>query len=188
MTNQADAQIEHQPTLLTVCKLLLDADRLKILGVLAQEACSAETLAAKVGGDRLRLHLYKLTQAGLVNVQLEQGVEWFQLDDQQILSLKKIFFAHPTPPEPQSEQEKELAKFIKQEQLIQLPVNPTQLRRVLAWLADKFQPGVAYQEREVNEWLKGHQPDHVTLRRLLIDHQFLTRNHGIYQRTISQSP
>jgi len=55
----------------------------------------------------------------------------------------------------------------------------------LIWLVEKFQPGVAYPEKAVNELLQGHAIDHVTLRRLLIDHGLIVRTAGIYQRPVS---
>ena len=134
----------------------------------------------------MKLHLHKLEEAGLVNKRSEQGVECYQLASKQILQFKKLLFARPTANEAQSPDEKDLAKFIKEGQLLQLPVQPAKLRLVLGWLADKFQPDVEYPEREVNELLKGHVIDHVTLRRLLIDHGLLVRQAGIYQRKVNE--
>jgi ADP-ribosyl-[dinitrogen reductase] hydrolase len=53
---------------------------------------------------------------------------------------------------------------------------------VLAWVARLIQPGVAYQEAEINDLLRGHEIDHVTLRRYLVDYGFLTRAAGVYRR------
>ena len=188
--SQPLAEPERQATLLNLSKVLLDEDRLKILGLLAQQPCSAETLAAQAAVERVKLHLHKLAEVGLVSKRAEQGGEVYQLDSQQILKLKKLLFARAEPVEFQSPDEKDLAKFIKHEQIVQLPTHPVKLRLVLAWLAAKFQPGVEYPERAVNELLKGHTGDpvtldHVTLRRLLIDHGLLVRQAGIYQRKVS---
>ncbi len=184
--NQVMAQAERQVILLDVCKLLLDEDRLKILGLLAQQPCGAETLATQLDMARVKLHLHKLEAAGLVNQCREQGVQSYQLDSKRILHLKKLLFARPEASEALSPTEKELAKFIKQGQITHLPAPLAKLLLVLGWLADKFQPGVEYPEREVNERLKGHAEDHATLRRLLIDHGLLVRQAGIYQRKVSE--
>jgi ADP-ribosyl-[dinitrogen reductase] hydrolase len=48
-------------------------------------------------------------------------------------------------------------------------------------VARPFQPGVEYREAEVNNLLRGHEIDHVTLRRYLVDYGFLTRSAGIYR-------
>ena len=52
------------------------------------------------------------------------------------------------------------------------------------WVARPFQPGVEYREAEVNNLLRGHEIDHVTLRRYLVDYGFLTRSAGILREAI----
>jgi hypothetical protein len=185
VVEEAITQAERQDTLLKLGKLLLDEDRLKILGLLAQQPCSAETLARQLAMERVKVHLNKLEEFALIDKCVVQGAELYQLDHKQLLQLKKRLFARTAENRPLSTAEKELAKFIKHERLVQLPVHPTKLRNVLAWLADKFQPGVMYAEKQVNDLLQGHAIDHVTLRRLLIDHGLLVRQAGIYQRVVS---
>jgi biotin operon repressor len=182
VVDEAITQTEQQETLLNLCKLLLDTDRLKILGLLAQHPCSAEALKRELGVERVQVHLQKLQEVGLVHKQSSPGAELYQLDSKEIFALKKLLFARAQENEAQSAEEKDLAKFIKQARLVQLPVAPAKLQLVLTWLAETFQPGVLYPEKEVNELLKGHAIDHVTLRRLLIDHGLLVRQAGIYQR------
>ncbi|MBB6669874.1 DUF2087 domain-containing protein [Cohnella nanjingensis] len=46
---------------------------------------------------------------------------------------------------------------------------------VLRHLADTFEPGKRYTEKEVNEALKARFEDHATLRRNLIDYRFMDR-------------
>jgi hypothetical protein len=57
-------------------------------------------------------------------------------------------------------------------------------RIVLRWLANRFEPGVRYTEREVNEILKRHHPDFATLRRDLVGSGLglMRRENGIYWR------
>lgn len=183
-SGEAITQAERQETLLNLTKLLLDTDRLKILGLLAQHPCSVATLKSQLAVERVQIHLHKLQEIGLVHKQREQEAELYQLDAKQMVKLKKQLFTRDEESQTQSTEEKDLAKFIKQERLVQLPVHPTKLRRVLSWLAEKFQPGVSYPEKQVNELLQGHAIDHVTLRRLLIDHSLLVRQAGIYQRVV----
>jgi ADP-ribosyl-[dinitrogen reductase] hydrolase len=57
---------------------------------------------------------------------------------------------------------------------------------VLAWVAGPFEMGKSYREAEVNDLLRGHGVDHVTLRRYLVDYGFLTRASGIYQLAADQ--
>jgi len=179
-------QENSSANLLTVCKLLLDEDRLKILGLLAQQPSSAEALTAQLKLARVKLQLDKLEAGRLIYKSSRSDAEHYALDREAIVQLKKQLFARTETLEPQSTEEQELAKFVKDGQLQQLPIHPAKLLVVLRWLANKFQFGVEYPERDVNERLKGHAVDHVTLRRLLIDHQLLARQAGIYWRMPNQ--
>lgn len=176
---------ERQATLVNLGKLFLDADRLKILGALAQQPCSATQLQRQVAVERVTLHLHKLEEIGLVRKEMTQGQEVYGLDQAQIFQWKKQLFARDETNQPQSSEEKDLAKFIKGDRLVQLPVAPANWRLVLTWLVERFQPGAHYSEKQVNVLLQGHAIDHVTLRRLLIDHRLLVREAGIYQRPIN---
>jgi len=178
-------QENSSANLLTVCKLLLDEDRLKILGLLAQQPSSAEALTAQLKLARVKLQLDKLEAGRLICKSSAPDAEHYALDREAIVQLKKQLFARTESPEPQSTEEQELAKFVKDGQLQQLPIHPAKLLVVLRWLANKFQFGVEYPERDVNERLKGHAVDHVTLRRLLIDHQLLARQADIYWRMMT---
>ena len=65
--------------------------------------------------------------------------------------------------------------------LTHLPTKHEARMEVLAWVAGPIRPGVTYRESEINDLLRGHGIDHVTLRRYLVDYGFLTREGGIYQ-------
>ncbi len=54
---------------------------------------------------------------------------------------------------------------------------------VLERLAQEFQPGIRYPERQVNFMLQLFHPDYAALRRYLVDEGFLTRAEGMYWRT-----
>ena len=176
---------ERQATLVNLDKLLLDVDRLQILGALAQQPSSAEHLQSHLAVERVQVHLHKLAEIGLVRKQMTAGEERYGLDQAQLFKWKKQLFARDEASQPQSTAEKDLAKFIKGERLVQLPVAPAKLRLVLAWLVERFATDATYTEKQVNERLQGHAIDHVTLRRLLIDHRLLVRESGIYQRPVN---
>jgi hypothetical protein len=53
---------------------------------------------------------------------------------------------------------------------------------VLDALASEFRPGVRYTEDQVNAVLCRFHPDYCTLRRLLIEEEFLDRHDGVYWR------
>ena len=117
-----------QANLLTICKLLLDEDRLKILGLLAQQPCNAEALTAQLKLARVKLQLDKLEAGHLIHKASAPDAEHYALDREAIVRLKKQLFARPETLESQSTEEQELAKFVKDGQLQQLPI------RLSCWL------------------------------------------------------
>lgn len=77
-----------------------------------------------------------------------------------------------------------LLRLLANGPLAQLPAKEMDLEIFLALAGAGFVPGREYREREVNEMLREWlatfclpgSPDHVTLRRCLVDGRFLTRN------------
>jgi hypothetical protein len=63
-----------------------------------------------------------------------------------------------------------------------MPARPAQRLVVLRWLAERFERERRYAEREVNEMLARAHPDFAMLRRYLVDHELLARDHGVYWR------
>lgn len=163
-------------------RLLLDEDRLAILGRAAQAPCSADDLAATITGKRAALtrHLTQLTDAGLLTVGGDPGHERYMLDVRMIQSLKQTLFARPAPPT--GPEERVLAAFVREGRLVQYPVQHSKQMVILRWLAAGFDPEREYAEREVNDLLAGHGEDYATLRRYLVDAGLLTRSAGIYRR------
>lgn len=72
--------------------------------------------------------------------------------------------------------------FFRDGRLTSLPAKHSRRLAALAILAERFDPGRTYAEREVNELLADDAPDHATLRRLLVDEGFLERSAGTYRR------
>jgi len=180
-------QVDRQAALLNLCKLLLDEDRLKNSRCIGATNIAGRCFGRAVGCESFTRAFAQAGRSWSGQPVYGARCECYQLDSQQILKLKKLLFARDEAREPQSPEEKDLAKFIKRDQVVQLPVHPAKLRLVLNWLVDKFQPDIEYTERAVNELLKDLTgdpvaADHVTLRRLLIDHGLLVRQAGIYQR------
>lgn len=77
-----------------------------------------------------------------------------------------------------------LDRFLTPEgRLHTIPTKRAKLLVVLDHLAQAFEPGVVYPEREVSATLRGFHPDHAALRRYLVDEHFLTREDGYYWRS-----
>lgn len=176
-------QSENLPALISICKILLDEERIQILGCLAQEAHSVERLAERLGlkPATLSRQLAKLLEAGLAH---PVPPNLYQLDLKNLHHLKKDLFSLEKG-ESEGEQnadDKILNAFLDGERLKHLPARPAKLQVVLNWLAHKFDPEVRYPERTVNQILQRHHPDYASLRRFLVDYGFMQRQAGIYWR------
>ena len=77
-----------------------------------------------------------------------------------------------------------LAHFMSADgRLHTIPTKRSKLLVVLDHLAQSFEPGRTYPEREVNEIVSAFHPDYAALRRYLVEDQFLTREDGVYWRS-----
>jgi hypothetical protein len=166
----------------SLLKLILDEERLAILGLTAQRPYTVRELVEALPGKRTppAKHVLQLVEAGLLT---QVGAESYTLNVRQLQQWKRDLFARATPPTPQSSDEQILANFVRGGRMVQYPVQYSKRLVVLRWLASHFERGRTYVEREVNEILAGHSEDHATLRRYLVDAQLLERQDGIYQRT-----
>lgn len=179
-------QSENLPTFIYICKILLDEERLKILGCLAQEAHNIGALAKRLGlkPAALSRQLAKLQEAGLAR---PVPPNQYQLDLKNLHHLKKDLFALEKEESggEQNADDKILNAFLDGERLKHLPTRPAKLKVVLHWLANKFDPEVRYPERTVNQILQRHHPDYASLRRFLVDYGFMQRQAGVYWRVES---
>jgi hypothetical protein len=76
-----------------------------------------------------------------------------------------------------------LATFFSGSRLATIPSQRAKRVVVLERLVQEFEPGLRYSEREVDSTLQRFHPDHASLRRYLVDEEFLTRADGVYWRT-----
>jgi len=66
--------------------------------------------------------------------------------------------------------------------LVRLPARHAQKQVVLGYVARRFEESRDYEEREVNELLRGFHDDTASLRRYLVDEGMLEREAGVYRR------
>ena len=79
--------------------------------------------------------------------------------------------------------ERVLERFLAPDgRLRAIPSKQAKLLVVLDHLAQSFELGDVYPEAEVNEILRRFHPDVASLRRHLVDHEFLARREGRYWR------
>lgn len=73
--------------------------------------------------------------------------------------------------------------FSPEGRLHTMPTRHVKRRLVLDRIAQRFEPGRRYAEREVDAVLKEIHDDHAALRRYLVDDGLLTREANVYWRS-----
>jgi predicted transcriptional regulator len=185
-------------TLLRFFKALGDESRLKILGILASQECSVEELAVllKLKEPTVSHHLAKLKELNLVSMRPEGNSHLYHLDSEVLQNISKEIF---TPDniaslvddiDNEAWEKKVLRTYIQgygdeNESSVLLKDIPASRKKrlvILKWLANKFEVGVDYAERSVNDILRDYHPDFATLRRELVGSRLMERENGIYSR------
>lgn len=165
--------------------IVLDPQRLAILGMAAVEPLDATVAAERLGiREREALEtIGKLRTAGLVD---EAG----RLD-REVLRDLAVSLPQMPPPDPvvtdgqlwSPEEAQVLSRFFSGDRLNEIPSSQSKRRIVLERLAMEFEPGVRYQEPDVNFTLQLWHADYAALRRYLVDEGFMDRADGAYWRT-----
>jgi len=173
----------HQiDTLMTFLQASGQPERLHILGILAERNSSVPELARRTELRETAVikHLGRLKQAELVQ---EVAPYTFQLNKTALEQINRTVFRRSDSKKKETLRQRVLRHYTDGPRLKQLPENEAELQEIVSWLAELFDEGVYYPEKEVNERIHQAHPDHATIRRLLIDYEFMTRSHGIYQKT-----
>jgi hypothetical protein len=85
---------------------------------------------------------------------------------------------------PQSDEQRVLRAFMTDDgRLRAIPTKRKKRLVVLDLIAQSFELGATYPEPEVNAILQRYHPDFASLRRYLVDEEFLSREYGYYWRT-----
>lgn len=165
-----------------LCGLLAEPERLIAFAAVVLGANTPSEVAQRGGlpaRDAVNA-LRRLAQGGLVSTadgKLIAHVTAFkdavreygdQLDDETL--------------DPDREKAAVLRNFVRDGRLVQVPAARGKRRVVLEHIAACFEPGVKYPERAVDGILRAWHPDYASLRRYLIDEEFMTREQGIYWR------
>ena len=166
-------------------KLALDPTRLAVIGRAAEGPVDAAGLAYNLGVPvkKVQQAVARLRGAGLLT-------ETFELDRS---ALRRLAADLPKPAPPDDavigtgtwsvEEAEILGRFFSGRRLETIPGSRSKRLIVLDRLAQEFEPGLRYDEREVNFTLQLWHPDYASLRRYLVDEGFLTRADGVYWRT-----
>lgn len=96
------------------------------------------------------------------------------------------------PPDPTGDAPEDEARilrtYVRAGKLTRVPAQRSKRLVVLDRLAQEFEVGVHYAERQVNAILRRFHPDVASLRRHLVDEGFLDRDAGVYWRAGGRVP
>ncbi|GAA4224878.1 hypothetical protein FHR32_006826 [Streptosporangium album] len=158
----------------------------QVLGLLHQED-TLRVLAALVLNDKpeeagldretTRRALDRLERGGLA-VRDDDG-RWQARRER----FRELLHATARPAAPVSPEEKVLQSFLVKGRLRAIPTKRDKQLVVLNYIAQVFEPGVRYPEKEVNTVLRAFHDDYAALRRYLIDDGLLSRENNVYWRS-----
>lgn len=165
--------------------------RLLILNLIQQKPRHGEELAAilNLKPATISHHLAKLAEAGLLISTKDQYYQMFSLVGDILKKPLGEVIRLPQPSltnevETDAYKQKVLKTFIKRGRLTRLPTQLKKMQVILELIVQEFEPEREYTEKEVNFILLDFHEDVATLRRSLVEHNLMTRSHGIYRRQL----
>jgi biotin operon repressor len=172
--------------LLVFFKALADANRLKIVGLLASRPYSGEELAALLDlkPSTVSHHLARLAEAGLVSARAEGYYSVYQLEEA-ALQKTRLLFSRPdlvsaaADVDADAYDRKVIASFTRPDgSLKEIPAQRKKLEAILRHVVQAFEPGKRYPEKLVNTTLSRFHPDTASLRRELVASGLMDREGG----------
>lgn len=165
-------------------RLTLDPLRLAVLGAAAVGPVDVDSLAGRLGEPvhKVEKALGRLRAVGLVDADLELDRDVLRAVGERMPDLvpadDAVFEGSWS-----AEERQVLARFFERDRLREIPANRSKRLVVLERIVQQFEPGLRYEEREVDRRLQVIHPDHAALRRYLVDEGLMTRADGSYWRS-----
>jgi hypothetical protein len=165
--------------------------RLRVVAGLVLGSSTVPELIAATGLSRRVVvrELARLSAVALVTSEgpRESDAERYKLREADVVAAAQTLARLRAPADrreaPGTPQEKVRRTFLKDGRLVSIPAARSKRLVVLDFLAQGFEPGTRYPEREVNRRLRVYHPDVASLRRYLVDEGFLERARGEYWRS-----
>jgi hypothetical protein len=156
-----------------------------VLSALILGSATQAEIRGATGLDARTVHreVERLVSAGVVQRD-EAGRMTVRIDElaDGARALARTLAASPAPEPPATAEEKVRRSFLKDGRLVSIPTQRTKRMVILDVLAQEFEPGRHYPEREVNRRLSRWHDDVAALRRYLVDEGFMVRERGEYWR------
>lgn len=178
---------QHISLLSQFFKALADANRLKIVGILAQRSASVEELAAALELDSSTVshHLKRLAKVGLVSAEADGYYNVYSLRTETLQDYAKDLLSDETLPHLAQRADlgafdrKVLGTFMdEQGRIAAFPAQQKKYLVLVRHVLKAFELGETYSEREVNDILSGFNDDTARLRRSLVDYGLMAREGG----------
>jgi predicted transcriptional regulator len=178
-----------EPQLLDFFKALADANRLKIIGLLAREAFTVEQLAAmlELRPSTISHHLSRLSKIGLVSARAEGYYNLYQLETSRLESMARQILSREMLPaiaadvDLEAYDRKVLTDFSNPDGSLKIiPAQRKKLMVILRHIVKSFETEMRYPEQVVNQILARFHEDTATLRRELVGAGLLERHRGEY--------
>ncbi len=187
----------HSEELLDFFKALADANRLKIVGVLAQQSSTVEQLAAMLNlqPSTVSKHLSYLAHVGLVSARAEGYYNIYRFEDATLEAMARRLLARETLPAAAADVDldaydrKVVRDFsLPDGRLKSLPMQLKKFQAILRHVVTPFEFDIEYTEKQINEALAQFHEDTAMLRRGLIEAKLMARDHGVYWRLQPAGP
>ena len=167
-------------------KALADANRLKIVGLLAGQPYSVEQLAAilHLRPSTVSHHLSKLAEVGLVSAKADSYYNVYQLEEEKLQQTRLLFSQQDLAAviedvDLDAYERKVVEDYsLPNGRLKTIPAQRKKLEAILNYVVRTFEPGVHYSEKQVNEMLSSFHEDTATLRRELVGYGLMQRDGG----------
>lgn len=164
--------------------LMAEPARRRVIAALILASGDLDDLVERTGLTAREVveSLDRLSGAGLIETGSDGTI--ILLEEMFKLAARNGASAAPRPTgEPLDDDGQVLASSIVDGRLVHLPRKRSKRLIVLDRLAQEFEPGRRYNEREVNRMLREFDDDVAALRRYLVDERFLDRGDGTYWRS-----
>ena len=164
--------------------LLSEPERMKVVAALVLGSTTTAEVAQATGLETRTVvdSLDRLTSAGLVE---QSGDEFLLLEAAfKVAARQSAPEATPTSfPDETTDRQRILDQCLQKGRLVHMPTKRSKRLVLLEEIAQRFEPGIRYTERQVNASLSEVDSDTATLRRYLVDNGFLDRADGEYWRS-----
>ncbi len=198
-------ELAQSEPLLRLGRAFADPVRIRMLALLAERSMYGQELAEAMGvtTPTISHHIAILKAAGIVRVERENNYHHYHFDEQglknmtQMLTLEHLRgigqsfrlqqdAASVTPTEADDRKMMQEAYF-RDSILLSIPHEAKTRRYILEKIAESFEWGRIYDEKEVNALLKTFHAETATLRRDMIEQKIMMREDGRYWLVRPQS-